>query len=131
LDKLTFEPDLLILTATTPQAEILLRATCYSSGEVWETKGTPVLECSWIFTYPYRSGKVNYTPTGLGFGMKAKEVFPDGLILISIPYNLIPTITQNLQEMEWVLPSYTEGREKFIKREQSYLDELTRLSQNP
>ncbi|MGA7678255.1 MAG: DUF169 domain-containing protein [Dehalococcoidia bacterium] len=131
LDKLTFEPDLLILTATTSQAEIVLRAMSYSNGEIWETKFTPVLECAWVFTYPYLSGKVNYTTTGLGFGMKAKEIWPDGLMLISIPFNWIPTITQNLKEMEWVLPSYTEGREKFIKREQRYIDELSRKSQNP
>jgi uncharacterized protein (DUF169 family) len=130
LEKLTFEPDLLILIATTSQTEIVLRAMSYSTGEIWTTKSTPVLECAWIFTYPYLSGKVNYTPTGLGFGMKAKEIFEEGQMLISIPYNWIPTITQNLKEMEWVLPSYTEGREKFIKREQGYIDELARVSQN-
>ena len=131
LDKLTFEPDLLILTATPSQAEIVLRAMSYSTGEIWDPKGTPVLGCTWLFIYPYQSGKVNYTVTGMTFGMKAKEIFEEGWILISIPYNWIPTITQNLQEMKWVLPSYTDGREQFIKREQGYIEELTRLSQNP
>ncbi len=131
LDKLTFEPDLLILTATPSQAEIVLRAMSYSTGEIRETKSTPVLGCTWLFIYPYQSGKVNYTVTGMTFGMKAKEVFEEGWILISIPYNWIPTITQNLQEMKWVLPSYTDGREQFLKREQGYIEELTRKSQNP
>lgn len=131
LDKLTFEPDLLILTATTSQAEIVLRAMSYSTGEIQETKSTPVLGCTWLFIYPYQSGKVNYTVTGMCFGMKAKEIFEEGWILISIPYNWIPTITQNLQEMKWVLPSYTDGREQFLKREQGYVEELTRKSQNP
>ena len=128
LDKLTFEPDLLILIANTSQAEIVLRAMCYSTGEIRESKTTGVLGCAWLYIYPYRSGKVNYTPTGLAFGMRAKEVFEEGWILISIPYHWIPTITRNLQEMKWVLPSYTEGREKFLERERANIEELQKLS---
>ncbi len=131
LDKLTFEPDLLILTATPSQAEIVLRAMSYSTGEIWETKGTPVLGCAWLYIYPYQSGKVNYMVTGMTFGMKAKEVFEEGWILISIPYNWIPTITQNLQEIKWVLPAYTDGREQFLKREQRVFEEAAKESQNP
>ena len=131
LDKLTFEPDLLILMATPSQAEIVLRAMTYSTGELWDPKGTPVLGCSWLFTYPYQSGKVNYTITGLAFGVKAKEVFPEGWMLISIPYNWIPIITQNLHEMKWVPPSYTDGKKKFKEREQKVVEELTNKSQHP
>jgi uncharacterized protein (DUF169 family) len=130
LDKLNFEPDLLILTASTSQAEIVLRAMCYTTGEIRETKTTGVLGCSWLYVYPFRSGKVNYTPTGLAFGMKSKEVFEEGWILISIPYQWLPTITQNLKEMKWVLPSYTEGREKFLEREKANMEELARLYQD-
>lgn len=130
LDKLTFEPDLLILTATPSQAEIVLRAMSYSTGEIWAPKATPVLGCAWLYIYPYQSGKVNYSVTGMTFGMKSKQVFEEGWILISIPYNWIPTITQNLQEMEWVLPSYTDGREKFLEREQRVFDEAAKEAQN-
>jgi uncharacterized protein (DUF169 family) len=128
LDKLTFDPDLLILLATTKQAEIVLRAMSYSTGELWAPKGTGVLGCAWIFTYPYQSGKVNYTVTGLAFGTKSKEVFPEGMLLISIPYNWIPIITQNLKEMKWVLPSFTDGREKFKKREAEIIERLAQES---
>jgi uncharacterized protein (DUF169 family) len=128
LDKLTFDPDLLILLASTKQAEIVLRAMSYSTGELWAPKGTGILGCAWIFTYPYQSGKVNYTVTGLAFGTKAKEVFPEGMLLISIPYNWIPIITQNLKEMKWVLPSFTDGREKFKKREGEILGRLAQES---
>jgi uncharacterized protein (DUF169 family) len=48
LDKLTFEPDVLILYATPSQAEVVLRAMSYSTGEMWDPKGTPVLGCSFI-----------------------------------------------------------------------------------
>ena len=123
LEQLTFEPDLLMLTASPSQAEIVLRAVSYATGEIWEPKTTPVFACSWLFIYPYQTGKVNYTITGLSFGMKSKQVLPEGLLLISIPYDRIPSITHNLNEMEWVLPSYREGREKFLKRESEVMAE--------
>jgi uncharacterized protein (DUF169 family) len=131
LDKLTFDPDLLIVLANTSQAEIILRAMCYSTGVVRESRTTGVLGCSWVYNYPYWSGKVNFTVTGLAFGMKSKEVFEEGQILISIPYNWISVIAKNLGEMKWVLPSYTEGREKFLIREKVNIEELERKMQNP
>ena len=130
-DKLTFDPDLLVITATPSQAEIVLRAMSYSTGEMWESKSTGVFSCSWLYVYPYLTGKVNYIITGMGHGTKGREAFPEGLMLISIPYNWIPTITQNLKEMKWVLPGWGEGREKFIKWEEQILDELGREFQNP
>ena len=127
LDKLDFEPDLLIITADAEQAEIILRAMSYSTGELRESRSTGVLGCSWLYIYPYVNGKVNYTVSGLAFGMKSKEVLEGGWILISIPYQWIPIITKNLQEIKWVLPSYTEGREKFLIRERENIEELKRI----
>jgi len=131
LDKLTFEPDLLILTATPSQAEIVLRAMSYSTGEIWEPKLAPVLACSWLYIYPYQSGKVNYMITGMTFGAKAKEVFEEGWILITIPYQWIPTITQNLKEIDWVLPAYAEGKEQFLKREKRIFEEAIKEAGSP
>ena len=108
LDHLSYTPDLLIiLTDTTSQAEIVLRALSYTTGKVLTSKMTNVLGCAWLYAYPYLSGEVNYLTTGLGFGMKAQKVFPEGKQLIAIPYDQLPVITLNLQEMEWVPPSYS------------------------
>jgi uncharacterized protein (DUF169 family) len=131
LDKLTFDPDLLILVATPAQAEIVLRAMSYSTGKIWESKTTGVLGCAWIFVYPYQSGEINYVPTGMTFCGKALQRFPEGGILITIPWDWIPVITQNLKEMKWVLPSYTEGRGKYIKRRDSCIAKLTQKAENP
>jgi len=130
LDKLNFEPDLLMITATPGQSEIILRAMSYSTGEIWDPKATPVLGCAWLYIHPFQSGKVNYTITGMAFGMIAKKIFEPGWIIISIPYNWIPTITRNLQEMEWVLPSYTDSREKFLEREEKAFNEALEESQS-
>jgi uncharacterized protein (DUF169 family) len=77
LDKLTFDPDLLIIVATPAQAEIVLRAMSYSTGEIWESKTTGVLGCAWIFVYPYQSSKINYVPTGMTFWHT--DIYPLGL----------------------------------------------------
>jgi len=127
LDRLTFEPDLLFLLATTSQAEILLRALSYSTGEIWTSRVSTVGACAWLFVYPYQSGKVNYVATGLTFGLKARKTYPEGWMLFSVPYDWIPIITRNLERMEWVLPSYTDStREQFLVRRDQIFAGLAR-----
>ena len=130
LDKLTFEPDVLIITANHSQSEIVMRAMSYSTGELYNSKTTNVMGCAWAYIYPYRSGNVNYLVPEMIHGMKARRVFPEGSILISIPYNWIPIITQNLQEMEWVLPAYTD-RDKYLAEWERIISKLIRESENP
>jgi uncharacterized protein (DUF169 family) len=126
LDKITFEPDLLFVTANANQLEIILRAMIYSTGELYESRFTPVFGCSWLFIYPYQSGKVNYAISSLEFGIKGKEIYPDETTIISIPYHWISIIAQNLKEMKWALAAQTDGRERFIEREQGMLEEFAR-----
>lgn len=109
MDKLTFEPDLLIIMASVSQAEIFNRAKSYSSGEPWSARGTPVAGCAYVYIYPYLTGEINFTVTGFGYGMKARELFPEGRILLTIPWDRIPDITQNLAEMEWYPESFNNG----------------------
>ena len=106
VDTLTFEPDIIVFTASVSQAEILLRALSYSTGKLLTTRTTPAIMCAWLFVHPFVSGEANYSVTGLGYGMKARKVFPEGLMLVSVPYDLLPALTVNLQEMEWELPAY-------------------------
>jgi uncharacterized protein (DUF169 family) len=101
VDKLTFDPDLLIITADLPQAQTILRSVNYSNGEPFVSKATPVVACAWIYIYPVVSGELNYYITGLGLGMQALNIFPPGLFLISIPFQRIPTVLENLKEMTY------------------------------
>jgi uncharacterized protein (DUF169 family) len=127
LEHITFEPDLLFLLANTSQAEIVLRAMSYSTGELWSSKAVSGGACAYLFAYPYLSGKVNYVTTGLTLGLKGRKVYPEGLLFFSIPYDWIPIITQNLQKMEWVLPAYTDDtREQFLARRKKIFEELAR-----
>ena len=111
LDKLTFKPDLLIIMASIGQGEILNRARTYTTGEMWEARGTPVAGCSWMYIYPFLTGEINFTITGLGFGMKARKVFPEGRILMTIPARQLPDILKNLRDMPWEPESYRLGPE--------------------
>ena len=128
LDKLSFEPDVLIVTANPSQAEILLRAKSYTTGETWSAKGTPVIACAWIYIYPLLSGEMNLTVTGFGFGMRSRRLFPEGLILLSIPWDLLPGLISNLQDMNWLPHSYTIGREAHKKKVRKIAEELAQES---
>ena len=120
LDKMSFEPDLvIILTNETSQTELILRAMSYTTGKMWSSKMTYVVACAWVFVYPYLSGEVNYITTGLSFGMKLKKIYPEGRQLISIPYDWLHTVMQNLEEMAWVptvFTVFTDKKEEFIKQ---------------
>jgi uncharacterized protein (DUF169 family) len=116
LDKLSFEPDVLIVTADPRQAEIILRANSYTTGNMWSAKGTPVAACAWLYIYPYVSGELNFMMPAFSFGMRSRRLFPEDLLLISIPRDLLPGMVKNLQDMNWVPHSYTIGREGHKKK---------------
>jgi uncharacterized protein (DUF169 family) len=101
LDKMTFDPDVLIFTADIRQAQTILRSVNYSTGRPFVSKATPVVACSWIYIYPVVSGELNYFVTGLGLGMNAMDSFPPGLFLISVPFQQLPVMLENLKEMRW------------------------------
>jgi hypothetical protein len=57
---------------------------------------------------------LNYFITGMGHGMKRRELFPAGRQIISIPFDLLPSLLQTLQEMPWVLPAYKPDGAEFV-----------------
>lgn len=115
IERLTFDPDILIITANTAQAEIILRASTYTTGKMWTAKGSTCLACAWIYSHAYLSGELNYGISGLGFSMKARHVLPDGLIIISIPSEMLPMVIENLQEIKWEPHWFELGRDGFVK----------------
>ena len=124
LDKLSFEPDVLIVTAKPSQAEIILRANSYATGNMWSAKGTPVAACAWLYIYPYVSGELNFMMPAFSFGMRSRRLFPEGLLLISIPRNLLPSMVKNLHDMKWLPHSYTVGREGHKKKVKKIVESL-------
>ena len=116
LDKLSFDPDVLTILAKTNQTEILLRAMSYRTGKMWSSKFSAAIGCAWVYVYPYLTGELNYTITGLGHGMRRRKLFPEGHQLVSIPVDVLPSMLQALRDMRWVLPAYEPDGPEFVKR---------------
>jgi len=125
VDQITFDPDVLIVTTDDmDQARTIMRASVYSTGEAWGSKGMPVLACSWLYLYPYLTGEVNYMVTGMSMGMQTLKVLPQGLMVISIPWQKLPMILTNLQKMNWHPESETVTGEDHKKRFAEILQEI-------
>ncbi len=125
-DRLLFDPDVLVLTATIPQAQTLLRSIGYSTGEMFVSRLTPVVACSWLYIYPVMSGEMNYAVTGLSLGMSALDVFPPGLILISVPWTKLPTMIENLKDMSVGRSTPPPGGDEHRKRTSKLMEDLRR-----
>ncbi|MBN1570967.1 MAG: DUF169 domain-containing protein [Acidobacteria bacterium] len=130
LDALTFEPDILIVTTEPGQAEIVMRSMTYSTGELYNSRTTPVMGCAWLFIYPFQSGNVNFIVPEMVHGMKGRELFSSESIVISIPYQWIPRMAQNLKEMTWHLPSHN-SKEQYLGEFGTILADLAKKAQKP
>ena len=97
-----FEPDVVLCVADTDSCGLLLRATSYISGDLWESKCAYVMGCGWTYTYPFISGKVNHLFTGMHLGMKLLGVYPAGLHIITIPFQKLDEVVTALTEMRKV-----------------------------
>lgn len=132
IDRMTFDPDVLIITADTmEQARNILRAESYSSGNIWSAKGTPILACSWMYVYPVLSGKINYTVTGLHLGMRAiRAPIPEGLFVISIPWTLLPTVMDNLKDENLYIEWQSNSREEHYAKFNAHCEEFRKMMPN-
>ena len=116
LEQVNFKPDLVIMLTDIEQTEIILRALSYDTGKAWTSRFTPAMGCAWTYIYPYKTGKLNYSITGLGHGMKRRKLYPEGKQVITIPSDLFPLIFSALREMEWELPAYKEDGDEFVRK---------------
>ena len=114
LDKLLFEPDVLIFLADINQTWILMRALSYETGEIWHSRNTTVIGCSWIFVHPHLSKEANHIPSGLGFGMKRRKLFPENRHFVCIPLNKLPSVIRSLREMPWTPEAFKPGGQEYV-----------------
>lgn len=106
-----FDPDLIFLMCKADEMELVERANSYFSGDLWETKNSYVMGCSFLFAYPYINGKINSSRTGTHFGQRRYGVFPPDYELITIPYQKIREISDALDEMDRVPIALREDEE--------------------
>ncbi len=123
-----YDPDLLFFVADLPQADIIMRATSYISGDLWESKSSPVISCAWMYAYPIISGKVNHITTGFYHGLKRRKAYPAGLRMISVPFQKIPEFFAALEEMDWTLIAFREDEESKaeLQRRMDHWQEMAR-----
>jgi len=112
LDKLTFEPDLLLLCTDGKSTLLTLRALVYSTGKVLESRVTLTMECAWYIAYPYITGEANHFVGSVGYATHRNAVWASGQVAVCIPRDLIPLVMDNLRELPWDPPFYgPEGLE--------------------
>jgi uncharacterized protein (DUF169 family) len=121
IDGIPYDPDLLVILADTRQTEIVLRAAIYRTGQMWSSKYSAAIGCAWFIIYPYKTGMLNYNITGLGHGMRRRKLLPEGRQIISIPFDMIPSLLESLETMEWELPAYKPNGVEYVK---NLMDEL-------
>lgn len=120
-----FDPDVVIVVADTRQTDLILRANAYLSGDLWESRDSHVAGCAWQYVYPYVSGKVNHSTVGTHHGQKVRKPYPDGMEIISIPYQKLDEIVKALSEMEWVPISMREDDQDELQRRIDHWAELS------
>ena len=117
IDKLTFDPDLLIVMCdNAAQMERVLRATQWDTGDMIASRMTYVMGCNWIFTHPFVSGGINTVWTGICHGMKKHDAFPPMLPIISIPWHHIDRVIRNMKEMPWTMAAHSQEAEEADRR---------------
>lgn len=130
LDKISFDPDVVVITAQAGQAYHILRALNYASGDMWSAKGTSIAACAWMYIYPVLSGELNFTVSGLSLGMRALKVLPEGLIIISIPWTKLDETLKNMRNMKWQLLSDEITGEEHKKRVDKLFNDLRQKIQS-
>ena len=130
VEHLTFEPDVLVISAKPEQAEIVMRATTYSTGEMYTSSCTPVMGCAWLLVHPFKTAKVNFIVPALVHGLHGRQLYPSETLLISIPYRWIPVVLTNLERMPTELEGH-KGKANYYAEFEGILSDLAEKAKNP
>ena len=128
--QLTFDPDVLVVSAKPDQAEIIMRAMTYSTGEMYKSLCTPVMGCAWLLIHTFKTGEVNFIVPALIHGLHGRQLYPPDTLLIGIPYKWIPVILSNLGRM----PLHLEGHKSkaaYYAEFAGILADLSEKAKNP
>jgi uncharacterized protein (DUF169 family) len=128
--QLTFEPDVLVISANPEQAEIVMRAMTYSTGEMYRSTCTPVMGCAWMLVYPYKSAEVNFIVPALVHGLHGRQLYPSDTLLISIPYRWISVILDNLGRMPLQLEGH-KSKAAYYSEFEGIIGDLAKRAENP
>ena len=127
---LTYEPDVLVISANPARAELVMRAMTYSTGEMYKSSCTPVMGCSWLLVQPHKTAEVNFIVPAFVHGLHGRQLYPSDTILIGIPYRWIPTILGNLAHMPLHLEGH-KGKAEYHAEFEGIIADLSERAKNP
>ena len=123
-------PDVLVFAGPAAKLEPVMRAATYSTGEGYHSECTPVMGCSWFMVYPYMTGKINFMVPAFVHGPHGRHLWPSDTVVVSVPYQWVPTVLTNLAEMPLELPGHA-GKEVYYSEFNGILDDLAKKMENP
>jgi hypothetical protein len=82
---------------------------------MWQSQYAAALGCGGVFAYPHASGRRNYNVTGSGFGMKRRKILSEGLLLMTIPFDIIHTYSETPRVIPWVPEPYQAGGLEYVR----------------
>lgn len=123
-------PDVLIFTGPAAKLEPVLRAATYTTGESYRSECTPVMGCSWFMVYPYMTGKINFVVPAFVHGPHGRQLWDSDTVVVSVPYQWVPTVITNLSEMPLELPGHA-GKEQYYAEFGGILKDLDEKMKNP
>ncbi len=129
-NKLTFDPDVLVVSAKPEKAELVMRAMTYSTGEMYKSSCTPVMGCAWLLICPFKTQEVNFIVPALVHGPHGRRLYSPDTLLIGIPYRWIPVILTNLKRMDLHLKGH-ESKEAYYAEFEGILADLSERAKNP
>jgi len=129
-DRLEKVPDVLIFTGTAAQLEPVMRAATYSTGEGYHSECTPVMGCSWFMVYPYMTGKINFVVPAFVHGPHGRQLWDSDTVVVSVPYQWVPTVITNLKEMPLHLSGH-RGKAEYYAEFGGILRDLDEKMKNP
>ena len=129
-DKITKDPDVLVFAGTPGQVEPVMRAATYSTGVNYTSESTAGMGCSWFLVNPYMTGKINFTVPAFIHGPHGRQLWDESTVLVSVPYQWVPTVINNLAEMPLELEGH-ESKEKYYSEFSGILADLDEEMKNP
>ena len=117
------DPDVLVFVGTPSQMEPVLRAATYSTGVNYKSECTAVMGCSWFLVNPYMTGEINYVVPAFIHGPHGRKLWDENTIVVSVPYQWVPTVIQNLGEMPLHLTGH-ESKEAYYAEFSGILADL-------
>ncbi len=123
-------PDVLVFTGSAARLEPVLRASTYTTGEGYHSECTPVMGCSWFMVYPYMTGKINFVVPAFVHGPHGRQLWDPDTVVVSVPYQWVPTVLTNLGEMPLKLSGHA-GKEAYYAEFGGILRDLDEKMKNP